>query len=173
MEKKGILVEALKQKRKLILEKIDIDEIDFNDTARLISIKAIKCDRVKFIHYGLVTNRNLFDTNKHRFNNNKIIFNGNQLNIGFIECVEELQNKIDDLCVEYYYYIKEHNICISVVAKALGGSYGGWLAFLNKTIFSLKKEHLVYSLNKKKISFLIKIDEVLSEIEKSNKDSMN
>jgi hypothetical protein len=158
-------LEELNKKRKEVLKFIDLKKIDFNSSRRIIPIEAIKCNKRNFVDPANVvgiTRKNFF-TYKSKFKNNPILFKKGQINRGFLDFVNDLQIVTDDLCVEYYYFIVGNNLAVYKVAGMIGNA-NNWNSFMNLALFTEKRESIAFSLNKKKILFLLKINDALEKI---------
>jgi hypothetical protein len=157
-------LEELNKRRIKILENFYISKIDFNSSKRIISANAIKCKKDKFVDYRKVENinHNNFYTQRCYYNNDETLFKGNKINIAILRIIEDLQIKINDLCIEYYYFIKEYKIIISDVSRKLSTS-ACLYSFFNR-LFIVRADRVDFGINKNKIKFLIEIDDILKEI---------
>jgi hypothetical protein len=161
-------LEELNKRRKEVLKFIDLKKIDFNSSKRIIPASAIKCKKNKFVDYRKVENitNNNFYSQRYYYNNDDTLFKDNKINVAILEAIENLQVEINDLCIEYYYFIKEYKFKFVDIGRKLGNQT--FLYSFFDRLFVVRARRVDFGINRNKVKFLIKIDDVLREIIKSN-----
>ena len=173
-------LEEIQKEVKDILKRIDIEKIEFNKKKTNLDVEVFKREYFNdnFVKYeDIEIKRDLYYQVKYLTNKSPILFKRVSLiNLGFLEYINTLNIKINNLIIKIYYYFKDNNVKINYIAKELNkinGVYAvaGWHSFFSEIMKISYNQKLRYSINKKKIFFLMNFDKIIKRIENDKKNS--